>query len=49
MLDEIHNYRDQMRKQLTAGISDEALGSQIASLLQMKANLAQQQPAAQAS
>jgi MarR family transcriptional regulator for hemolysin len=49
MLDEIHNYRDQMRRQLTAGISDEALSSQIASLLQMKANLAQQPPAAQAS
>jgi MarR family transcriptional regulator, transcriptional regulator for hemolysin len=48
MLDEIHAYRNQMRGQLTDGISDAALASQIESLLQMKANLAQQPPAAQA-
>ena len=49
ILDEIHGYREEMRKQLTAGISKEALDTQIESLLQMKANLAQQPGAAQAS
>ena len=49
MLDEIHDYRDQLRKLVTCGISDEALNSQIASLLQMKANLTQQPAAARAA
>ena len=49
MLDEIHAYREGMRTQLTAGISQEALDSQIESLLQMKTNLAQQPATAEAS
>jgi DNA-binding MarR family transcriptional regulator len=49
MLDHIHAYRDQLRRQLTEGISDAALASQVETLLQMKANLSQQPAAAQAS
>jgi DNA-binding MarR family transcriptional regulator len=49
MLDEIHAYRDQLRRQITEGISDDALASQVETLLQMKANLTQQPAAAQAS
>ncbi len=44
MLDEIHAYREEMRRQLTAGIPQPALDSQVEALLQMKANLAPQAP-----
>jgi len=48
ILDEIHAYREELREELTAGIPEAALKSQVDTLLRMKANLVQQQPAAQA-
>jgi MarR family transcriptional regulator, transcriptional regulator for hemolysin len=48
ILDEIHSYRAELRDLLTDGIPDEALKSQIDSLLRMKSNLVQAPPAAQA-
>jgi MarR family transcriptional regulator for hemolysin len=48
ILDEIHAYRDELRQEVTAGISDAALKSQIETLLRMKSNLLQQPMIAQA-
>jgi DNA-binding MarR family transcriptional regulator len=48
ILDEIHSYRAELRELLTEGVSDEALKSQVDSLLRMKSNLMQAPPAAQA-
>jgi MarR family transcriptional regulator, transcriptional regulator for hemolysin len=48
ILDEIHAYRDELREELTAGVSDAALKSQVDALLRMKANLLQQPMIAQA-
>jgi MarR family transcriptional regulator for hemolysin len=41
ILDEIHAYRDELRQEVTAGISDAALKSQIETLLRMKSKLQQ--------
>jgi MarR family transcriptional regulator for hemolysin len=48
ILDEIHAYREEMREQLTAGISDAALKAQVDTLLRMKSNILQQPAVAQA-
>ena len=48
ILDEIHAYRDELRQEVTEGISDAALKSQIETLLRMKSNLLQQPMIAQA-
>jgi hypothetical protein len=48
VLDEIHAWRDELREEVTAGISDAALKSQIDTLLRMKSNLAQSPMFAQA-
>jgi DNA-binding MarR family transcriptional regulator len=48
VLDEIHSWRDELREEVTAGISDAALKSQVDTLLRMKANLVQSPMFAQA-
>jgi MarR family transcriptional regulator for hemolysin len=48
ILDEIHAYRDELREEVTAGIPDAALKSQVDTLLRMKTNLLQQSMIAQA-
>ncbi|MBV8963300.1 MAG: MarR family transcriptional regulator [Hyphomicrobiales bacterium] len=41
VLDEIHDWREELRHEVTAGISDTALKSQVDTLLRMKTNLVQ--------
>ncbi|MBV9566733.1 MAG: MarR family transcriptional regulator [Hyphomicrobiales bacterium] len=48
VLDEIHAWRDELRHEVTAGISDTAMRSQVDTLLRMKSNLVQSPVFAQA-